>query len=194
MGVKKKLGLLVFLLGISVGAKAQDFAVKTNLLADGLLSPNLGIEAGIAPRWTMGLTGEFNGWTVDGHKWKHWLARPEVRYWFCDRFAGHYIGLHALGGQYNFGNIKNSFNFLGSDLSKLTDNRYQGWAVGGGLSYGYAFVLNKHWNLELELGFGYLYTQYDRFECEGCGKKVEEDVPHHYVGPTKAAISLVYGF
>ncbi|WP_288083424.1 DUF3575 domain-containing protein, partial [Xylanibacter rodentium] len=27
-----------------------------------------------------------------------------------------------------------------------------------------------------------------------CGKKVETDRPHHYVGPTKAAVNLVYLF
>ena len=45
-----------------------------------------------------------------------------------------------------------------------------------------------------EEGFGYSYTRYDRFRCTGCGRKVETDKPHHYVGPTKAAINLVYVF
>ncbi|WP_156148710.1 DUF3575 domain-containing protein, partial [Bacteroides intestinalis] len=34
----------------------------------------------------------------------------------------------------------------------------------------------------------------DRFQCLGCGKRIETDKPHHYVGPTKAAINLVYVF
>ena len=47
--------------------------------------------------------------------------------WFCDRFAGHFVGVHALGGQYNIGNLNNHISFLGTDLSVLSDRRYQGW-------------------------------------------------------------------
>jgi hypothetical protein len=54
--------------------------------------------------------------------------------------------------------------------------------------------LSKHFNLEFEVGAGYVYTRYDEYECTGCGKQVADQVPYHYVGPTKAAISLVYIF
>jgi putative salt-induced outer membrane protein YdiY len=99
-----------------------------------------------------------------------------------------------VGGQYNLGHLKNGIKFLGTDFSKLTDYRYQGWMVGGGIGYGYDWILGRHWNLELEIGVGYVYTRYDRFECTECGKKIEEDKPHHYFGPTKAAVNLVYVF
>ena len=193
MMIRKKLCLLLLLLALCTGAKSQSVAVKSDLLSDALLNVNLGVEFGLAPKWSLDLAGEYNGWTVDGHKWKHWYAQPELRYWFCDRFARHFVGLHTLGGQYNFGNLSNHINFLGSDLSKLSDYRYQGWAVGGGLAYGYAFILSRHWNLELELGVGYLYTEFDKFECKDCGRKVDSK-SHNYVGPTKAAVNLVYLF
>ena len=194
MDFKKIFCLLVFGIGIASAAQAQKAAIKTNLLYDATLSVNAGIEIGLAPKWTLDLSGNYNGWTVNEHKWKHWMAQPEARYWFCDRFMGHFMGFHAIGGQYNFGNLKNNVSFLGSDFSPLTDYRYQGWAVGGGVAYGYAWVLGKHWNFELELGVGYIYTRFDKFECGECGEKVASDVPHHYVGPTKAAINLVYTF
>ena len=194
MRFRKHLCTLLLVLGTFAGARAQNVAVKTNLLYDALLTPSLGVEFGLAPRWSFDLSGQFNGWTINQHKWKHWLVQPEFRYWFCEHFTGHFIGGHLLGGQYNMGNIKNGISFLGSDLSKLTDNRYQGWDVGLGFVYGYSFILGRHWNLELELGVGYVYTRYDVFECKDCGKKVLSDQPHHYVGPTKAAINLVYVF
>ena len=175
--------------------QAQKVAVKTNLLYDATATINAGIEFGLAPKWTLDLLGNFNGWTMShDRKWKHWMAQPEARYWFCDRFAGHFLGFHALGGQYNIGHLKNNIKFLGTDFSKLSDSRYQGWFIGAGIAYGYAWVLNKHWNLEGEIGVGYVYTEYDRFNCKGCGKKVEEDKNHHYFGPTKAAINLIYVF
>ncbi len=172
----------------------QDAGLKTNLLYDATLTVNAGVEVGLAPRWSLDLSGNYNAWTIGGRRWKHWLAQPEARYWFCDRFAGHFLGFHALGGQYNVGNIPVGFDLLGTDFSVLRDRRVQGWAVGAGVAYGYAFVLGRHWNLELEVGAGYVYTRYDVFECAGCGKRVEQDRPHHYVGPTKAAVNLVYIF
>ena len=175
--------------------QAQKVAVKTNLLYDATATINAGIEFGLAPKWTLDVSGNFNGWTMShDRKWKHWMVQPEARYWFCDRFAGHFLGFHALGGQYNIGHLKNNIKFLGTGFSKLSDSRYQGWFIGAGIAYGYAWVLNKHWNLEGEIGVGYVYTEYDRFNCKGCGKKVEEDKNHHYFGPTKAAINLIYVF
>ena len=122
------------------------------------------------------------------------MVQPEARYWFCDRFVGHFVGLHALGGQYNIGGLKNSFSFLGTDFSKLSDRRYQGWMAGAGLAYGYSWMLGKRWNLEAEIGVGYVYTRYDSYPCAKCGTKIEKNKAGHYIGPTKAAINLVYSF
>lgn len=194
MKVKKKLFLLIFAIMAVVGTKAQDVAIKTNLLSDAFANVNAGIEIGLSPRWTLDLSGQYNGWTINERKWKHWLAQPEARYWFCDRFARHFLGFHVLGGEYNVGNIDTNLNFLGTNFGLLKDNRVQGWAVGAGVAYGYSWILGKHWNLEAELGVGYVYTRYDVFECRDCGRKTSSDTPHHYVGPTKAAINLVYVF
>ena len=67
-------------------------------------------------------------------------------------------------------------------------------AVGCGIAYGYAWALSRHFNLELEVGLGYIYTEYDRYECGGCGRKAESNVPYHYFGPTKAALNIMYVF
>jgi hypothetical protein len=194
---KKRLGLcliLVMLTGWLSPVRAQSFAVKTNLIYDATATVNVGMEVGLAPRWTFDLSGNLNTWSKNEYtKWKHWMVQPEARYWFCDRFSRHFIGAHLLTGAFNFGNINNNISFLGTDFSVLSDYRYQGYAYGGGLAYGFAFVLSKHLNLELEVGAGYVYLDYEKFECADCGRKVGEG-NHHYVGPTKAAINLVYLF
>jgi len=194
----RKLFLLIVLAALAGAGQysaAQNVALKTNLLSDALLSPNLGIEIGLAPKWTLDISGQYNGWKLShGRRWKHWAVQPEARFWFCDRFAGHFIGVHAHGGQYNVGGFDGKINFLGTDARKLRDTRYQGWFAGAGIAYGYAWILGKHWNLEAEIGIGYSYTRYDRFRCTGCGKKIEIDKPHHYAGLTKAAVNIVYIF
>lgn len=182
-------------LGCCALCSAQRAAVKSNLLYDATATLNAGVELGLAPRWTLDLSGNLMVWDVAGDmRWRHWMVQPELRYWFCDRFSRHFLGLHALGGQFNVGNIPNNISFLGQPFYRMTDHRYEGWAVGAGIAYGYAWALGKHWNLELEAGFGYARMFYDIFECSVCRKIVAEDQSRNYVGPTKAAINLVYVF
>ncbi len=176
-------------------ARAQVFGIKTNLLSDAFLNVNLGVEAALAPKWTLDAEAEINDWTLShGRRWKHWAVQPEARYWFCDRFSGHFVGVHVHGGQFNFGGFDGIYHFLGTDARKLTDLRYQGWFVGAGVAYGYAWVLGRHWNMEAEVGIGYSYTRYDTYPCTSCGSKVDEDKSHNYFGPTRLAVNLVYLF
>lgn len=171
----------------------QDVAVKTNLINDIALSPNIGGEIRLAPKWTVDLMAEGNYWTIGGRKWKHWFVQPEARYWLCQSFEGHFLGLHAIAGQYNFGNLRLP-DFLGNDLSELRNKRYQGRGYGAGIGYGYAWPIARHWNIEAELGIGWIRTKFDVFPCDECGTKLESGKVHNYFGPTKAAVNLVYIF
>ena len=197
--MKPKLSLcLLFLLLLMVGGmlqvRAQNWAVKTNVVYDATATVNAGVEVGLAPKWTLDVSGNFNAWSKnESTKWKHWMVQPEARYWFCDRFSRHFIGAHLIGGAFNFGNINNNLSFLGTDFSVLSDMPYQGYAYGAGVAYGFAFVLSEHVNLELEGGLGYVYLDYETFRCADCGRKVGEGT-HHYVGPTKLAVNLVFIF
>lgn len=173
---------------------AQQVALKTNLLSDATLTLNGAVEMKFAPKWTGELAGNLNAWTVNGRNWKQWSVMPEGRYWFCQAFSGHFVGAHVLGGQYNFGHLDTDFKFLGTDFSKLKDYRFQGWMVGAGIAYGYSWILDRHWNIEAEIGIGWAYTRYDKFECRDCGQRVEQNKSHNYVGPTKAAVNLIYTF
>lgn len=192
---KRILFVLLAFIGFISPAMAQKVTVKTNLLYDATSTINLGTEFGLSPKWTLDVSANYNPWTYSNNKkWKHWLVQPEARYWFCNKMMGHFIGFHTIAGSYNIGNVNAVFKFLGTDFSKLKDYRYEGWFVGAGVAYGYSWVLSKHWNLEAELGIGYTYSKSDKFECASCGEKMEDDKTHHYVGPTKAALNLVYVF
>ena len=142
----------------------------------------------------MDISGNFRGWLNGEQTWKHWLVQPEFRYWFCDRFAGHFIGVHGIAGQFNWGNFDKAYDFLNTHFSYLEDHRAQGWGVGAGVVYGYAWVLNRHWNIEAEIGAGFIMTRHDVYNCEACASMIDSDVKHTYYGPTKAAINLVYIF
>ncbi len=193
--MKVILRILLIVFGCSMSAQAQ-IAVKSNLLYDATLSPNFGAEIALAPKWSAELSGNINAWTLsDGKRWKHWLVQPEVRYWLCDRFSGHFFGAHLLGGQYNVGGIRGlSHDFLGLQLSRLGSERFQGWFAGAGIAYGYTWILARHWSIEAEIGIGYVYRRYDVYPCAHCGTKIEQNKSRNYVGPTKAALNLIYVF
>lgn len=182
------------LLIVGFGLKAQNLAIKSNLLYDAIAVANLGIELPLAPKWTLDISGNLNAWAINDHRWKHWLVQPEARYWLCERFQGHFFGAHAIGGQYNVGNLHNSIHFLGTDFSDLTHNRYQGWMAGAGIAYGYSWIIGNRWNIEAEIGIGWIYTRSDVYPCANCGEKIDNNHVHNYVGPTKAADNLIYLF
>ena len=158
--------------------KAQDIAVKTNLLYWSSTTPNLSLEFGLGKRTTLDLTGAYNPWTLNkdkNKKIKHWMVMPEFRYWLCERYNGHFFGLHSGYAFYNISGVRIPFQ------SKSTkDHRYQGWATGLGLSYGYSWILGKRWNLEATIGLGYIYTQYDKYECATCGKFKGNKDKHYF--------------
>ena len=159
--------MLGIAMSLSTLAFGQSVALKTNLVDDALLNVNAGIEVGLAPKWTLDIPASFNAWTLShDRRWKHWWVQPGARYWFCNRFAGHFVGVHTQGGQYNMGGFDGKWNLFGTDARKLRDTRYQGWFLGAGVSYGYSFILGKHWNLEGEIGIGYSYTRYDSYPCQ----------------------------
>ena len=92
------------------------------------------------------------------------------------------------------GNWNTGFSFLGTDFGQLKDHRYEGWMVGAGVAYGYHWMLGRHWSIEAEIGLGYVFSQADKYECPRCGDQLENNEPHHYVGPTKVAVNLIYVF
>lgn len=180
---------------LASSAGAQNVALKTNVIYDALANVNLGLEFKMAPKWTFDINGNFNDWKFSGGKqWKHWMAQPEVRYWFCEAMHGNFIGLELHGGQYNIGKVNTNFMFLGTNFRNLRDMRYQGWYAGAGLTYGHAWMLATHWNIEAEIGIGWSYTKFDSYPCAACGTKIIDNGTHNYFGPTKAALNLVYIF
>ena len=198
--IKTLMGMAVVALSLllPVNAHAQRVGVKTNLLSDVGASPYLGIEVGLARKLTLDVSGTVKFWdfpSPDNMTLRHWEVQPEFRYWTCQRFAGHFFGLHGLAGQFNYGGFPNFFKYLGTYYSDFINERHQGWAFGGGLGYGYALPLGKHWNMEFELGAGAIYTISNGFSCDGgCAVEGAQDVRKLRPAITKAAFSIVYLF
>lgn len=159
-------------------------ALKANLLYGATLTPNLALEIGLGKKSTLEIGGGYNFYDPSsGRHWKHWLVQPEYRYWFCERFNGSFVGVHALGGEYNFAKLDLPF----SVFKDLKNHRYEGYYYGGGFVFGHQWILSKRWNFEMSLGMGYVRTHYDKYECATCGRSVENGVKNYW-GPTKATV------
>lgn len=178
----KKLILICCLMAAAMPfANAQYIAGKTNAVGWAYYGTlNLGAEVALAPRWTIALDGYYNPWKWSDHKQsKYWALQLEGRYWFCHKFAGHFVGLHTQYADYNFG---------------MQDYRYDGWLTGAGLSYGYAWPFAKHWRLEGNLGLGWMHKEFDksdRMQYPDDIRMYDFEV-HDTFAITKAGLSLVF--
>lgn len=180
--------LIVFL--STLFATSQTVGIKTNFAHWAVAAtPNAGLEFALGRKYTLEVGAAYNPFEFsDYRKFKHWLVQPELRYWTCESFNGHFFGLHALAAEFNVG----GFDWPVGRLKEIKENRYEGYAFGGGLSYGYQWPVAKRLNLELNLGVGYAHLSYDKFKCVRCGDKLESDVKENYFGVTKAAVSLIF--
>lgn len=170
------LSMLAFSMLVNV-AKAQVWGVKSNALYLATTTLNIGTEVALSPKISIEVMGMYNPFEYnDNRKIKMWGVQPEVRWWFCERFNGSFIGVHGHYADFNYG---------------LKTNRYEGWLAGGGVTYGYQFVLGSRWNLETALGVGYARIHYDKYARSECGDYINTR-NHNYFGPTKASISFIY--
>lgn len=192
--LKKIICLSCLALLLSAGAsRAQVVALKTDVLNWAAGSFNIEPEVRVGKRSTIALGISWNPWTVKestkNRKMKHLLIQPEYRYWFCDVFGGHFLGVHPFYARFNAGNVKLPFGIW----SGLEDNRYQGNLFGAGIGYGYHWILKNRWAMEAEVGLGFGYLDYDRYDCVRCGTHREADKRFVFM-PTKLSLSFIYVF
>lgn len=186
--------VLVGSLFSGIAHSQNNVAIKTNLLyGAAALTPNIGLEIGLGQRITLDLSGGYNWFNVDGaknnnKKLAHWFVQPELRYFLCERFNGHFFGVHGLYSEYNIG---------GHELPMLfgkgsRDYRHQGNSYGVGVSYGYQVMLARKWNIEFNVGVGYMRMEYDKYDRVSRGGIVSAGEINNYFGPTKAGITLIF--
>jgi hypothetical protein len=171
--------------------KKRPFAVGTNLLYDMALLPNFTLESAINDRWSVVLQGAWSWWqTKEPNYWSHriqmlWL---ESRYRFGDGnnspFSGLYTGIYGAVGNYDIRLFPKGPDPLGV-LSRFSYSL--------GLTAGYSIPLARHWNMEFNLGMGYMggaYKEYNHSRCEDCYPE-RGSKERRYLGPTQAAVSLI---
>ena len=164
---------------------ASYFALKSNLLYDALLIPNLSLEASIGSGWTLGAGGMFAWWSKDAkHRyWRIYGGGLEIRKYFgtlskSKPLQGHHLGIYGDFLTYDF-----EFGAKGYQ-SKAT--------YAAGIKYGYSHPIANRLNLDFALGIGYLHSNYKTYvPRDGC-YVYQETKKRKWLGPTQAEISLVW--
>lgn len=163
-------------------------ALKTNLLYDVALLPNIGAEFALGSDFSLETEVMGAWWNFKSrHNYYRVMSGGlELRKWFGQTspvpLRGHFIGLYGMAGTYN---LK-----LGSNGYKSDGNI----SYSAGLTYGYSMPVAPRLNIEFSLGIGYLggkYKKYTYNETDNCYPWLGTR-QRNYFGPTKAKISLVW--
>ena len=165
-------------------------ALKTNLLFDAALMPNVEIEVPVGKRWSVNGEYAFPWWQFDRGKYcmQVLMGGLEGRYWLGSRksredrevLTGHFLGLYAGGGKYDL---------------QWGEKGYQGeFFIAAGVSYGWATRVARHLHLEFNIGIGLLRTDYRHYQARDNYQTLlwQENGKYTWFGPTKAKISLVW--
>lgn len=165
------------------------YALKTNLLYDALLVPNIGIEFGLGTRWSLAANYMYAWWNSDRTHWYHRVYGGDLtlRYWPERNFDGHHIGLSAQALTYDF-----EFGNLGVLGGEPGGNIFDQANFSIGLEYGYSLPLADRFNLDFSLCAGYMWGKfYEYVPMDDC-YVWQATKQRSYIGPVKAEISLVY--
>lgn len=165
----------------------QMLHLRTNLLYDALLVPNIGIETGLSDRFSLvgNVMFDWLGFSQKQLYWRILSGDAEVRYWLGTDVSGflrkgHHIGLY--GALYRY------------DVELGDDGQMGDFNYGGGISYGYSAPLNRSLSLDMSIGIGYMGGEYKKYKYIDGRYVWQSDNDRNYFGPTKAEVTLVWHF
>lgn len=161
-------------------------ALKTNLLYDAVLVPNLGVEYNIYNNYTAYIDLLYAGLDMPSRHfyWNLYGTQLGLRKYFGAasnerNFTGHHLGL--------YGQIL-AYDLQAGNYGQQTP----GLNIGVGIDYGYSFPVAPGMNIDLDLGFGYLAGKYYEYIAQDGHNTWRGTVRRAWIGPTRASVSLVW--
>ena len=161
-------------------------ALSSNMLYDGLLVPNIGVEFYLGKRWSLQGDWHYAWWWSDRvhNYWRVYGGGIELRKWFGSRakekpLQGHHLGIYGLIATYDF---------------ELGGRGYLGdkWSWSAGIGYGYSLPIAKRINFDFGVNVGYLGGEYKEYLPIDDHYVWQVTKSRHYFGVTKAYISFVW--
>ena len=173
-------------------SKPLRVALKTNLLYDAALLPNLTAEWYAGKQWSLAVEGNWSWWTFGNSIQNQWVHRIQVagielRRWFSLPYPlhGHAVGVYSMIGDYDI-------RLFPKDENSIGHLSYRSWSTG--LSYAYSFPLARRFNLELGLAAGYVGGRHYRYNYSMSHDHWAQLTTYNknYIGPTRVGVSLVW--
>lgn len=192
--------LAVSTIWLGVNAQTQDSAkpfycaIKSNMLYDAALVPNLGAEFYVGSNLSLGANWMYSWWSKkSSHRyWRIYGGDLNARYWFGPAakrkpLTGHHAGIYA--GIVTFDFEWGGTAYMGGQPGKNIWHR--AW-LNVGIEYGYSLPVSRHFNIDFTLGVGYLGGTLEKFKPVEGDYLWESTSRHKWFGPTKAEISIVW--
>ena len=162
-------------------------ALRTNLLYDAALIPNIGLEVWLPKNFSLAADW-FGSWLYSDKKhiyWQGYGGYLTLRYYFGrqaqeTRMTGHHVGIYGSALTYDI-----EFGGTGYQAAKF--------GFGGGVEYGYSLDVGHSLCIDFNIGVGYQGGEYKVYQPtdDGSGHYVWQATRlRRWWGPTKAEISL----
>ena len=168
--------------------------IKTNLLYDALLVPNIGVEFYLGKRFSLATNWMYAWWNNDSKHtyWRVYGGDVSLRKWLGRRskvkpLAGHHLGIYAQALTYDLADGDRGF-MAGEPSGDIFDRAN----YAAGLEYGYSVPVARRLNLDFTLGVGYMWGRYYEYNVVDNCYVWQATKNRQYIGPTKAEISLVW--
>ena len=168
--------------------------VKTNMLYDALLVPNIGVEFYLGKNWSIAGDWMYSWWNSDRVHW-YWRTYGgglTLRKWFGKEandkpLTGHHIGVYGQVLTYDF--EAGGRGYLGGEP---LGNIFDGASFAAGVEYGYSLPIARRFNIDFTAGIGYLGGKYYEYDPVDNCYVWQATKKRRYVGPTKLEVSLVW--
>ena len=160
------------------GPEQYHVALRANLLRWATLTPDLGLEWRVNSSWSIVVNSSWTSWSWNDkdRRYALWEVMPEVRYYIGEQKAW-YVGAMFKAGQFNY---------------KLSETGKQGDLIGGGITGGYQFKLNKALSMDFNFGLGYLNADYEKYTVIDGVRVRQGKETKNWWGPTSAGVTLVW--
>lgn len=169
-------------------------AVKTNLLYDALAVPNIGVEFYLGKNWSVGGNWMYGWWKKNSsHRyWRIYGGDIVLRKWFGSKaeekpLTGHHAGVYGQLFTYDF--EWGGKGYMGGEPGGTLWNKMN---YAAGVEYGYSLSVARRLNLDFTIGAGYWGGKYYEYIPLDGHYVWQATKNRHWVGPTKAEISLVW--
>lgn len=167
--------------------------LRSNILCDAALIPNLGAEFYVGRNLSVGAAFYYAWWENDiRHRWDVNGIEINARWWVGQQsrikpLSGHHLGFYTqiLVYDFEFGNK----GYIGGIPGHTIFDHPQ---IGMGIEYGFSLPVSRRLNLDFSLGVGYLGGKVYDYKVVDSHYVWQSTRRRNWFGPTKAEVSLVW--